>query len=193
MPGATTKYALPYPIGSESAGNGDLSIKSLAEAIDTKMALAAYPIGAVYISVLTTSPATLFGGTWVAIATGRTLVGVDTAQSEFISVELAGGTKTATMPAHNHGESLASHAHSGSAGGGGHEHNYSIRAGSEARGTGNLTVSQFTQVGAVTTGGGAHSHTLTVDAGNATHTHTTEGSGNNLPPYLTVYIWKRTA
>ena len=32
--------------------------------------LVVYPVGAIYISYTSTSPATLFGGTWVAVTTG---------------------------------------------------------------------------------------------------------------------------
>ena len=66
-----------------------------------------YPVGAVYISVVSTSPATLFGGTWQAFAAGRVLVGIDAGQTEFDTVEETGGAKTHTltvneMPAHGH-------------------------------------------------------------------------------------------
>lgn len=42
------------------------------------MALNAYPVGAIYLSVVSTSPASLFGGTWEAIGQGRMLIGVGT-------------------------------------------------------------------------------------------------------------------
>ncbi len=53
-----------------------------------------YPVGSVYISVENTNPKTLFGGTWESFATGRTLVGVDTSQSEFNKVMKTGGEKS---------------------------------------------------------------------------------------------------
>lgn len=68
----------------------------------------AYPVGSIYTSVVSTDPSTLFGfGTWSAFATGRTLVGVDTGQTEFDTVEETGGAKTHTLttaeiPAHSH-------------------------------------------------------------------------------------------
>lgn len=69
--------------------------------------LDAYPVGAVYISVVSTSPATLFGGTWAAFGAGRVLVGIDATQTEFDTVEETGGAKTHTltsaeMPSHTH-------------------------------------------------------------------------------------------
>lgn len=68
----------------------------------------AYPVGSVYTSVVDTNPNTLFGfGTWSAFGSGRCLVGVDTGQTEFDTVEETGGAKTHTlsiaeMPAHTH-------------------------------------------------------------------------------------------
>ena len=67
-----------------------------------------YPVGAVYISVSSTSPATLFSGTsWSTFAAGRCLVGLDTGDGSFNQVEETGGSKTHTLsineiPAHTH-------------------------------------------------------------------------------------------
>lgn len=52
-----------------------------------------YPIGAIYLSVDNTNPSKLFGGTWEQIAKGRTLVGVDTSDTDFNTVKKTGGTK----------------------------------------------------------------------------------------------------
>jgi hypothetical protein len=69
--------------------------------------LDSYPVGSIYISVNSTNPSQIFGGTWVAFASGRTLVGVDAGQTEFDTVEETGGAKSKTliaaeMPAHTH-------------------------------------------------------------------------------------------
>jgi hypothetical protein len=66
-----------------------------------------YPVGSIYISVSSTNPSSLFGGTWVAFASGRTLIGVDANQTEFDTVEETGGSKTKTLntteiPSHSH-------------------------------------------------------------------------------------------
>lgn len=74
-----------------------------------KKAAQAWPIGAIFISVSPNNPAELLGyGTWEAFGAGRTLVGLDSGQSEFNTVEETGGAKTHTlteseMPAHTHG------------------------------------------------------------------------------------------
>ena len=57
----------------------------------------AFPVGAVFISVDSTNPATTLGyGTWVAFGAGRVLVGLDTGDTDFDTVEETGGSKTAS-------------------------------------------------------------------------------------------------
>jgi microcystin-dependent protein len=61
----------------------------------------------VYTSVVSTTPDTLFGGTWLAIGAGRVLVGIDSNDTDFDTVEGTGGAKTHTLnvseiPAHSH-------------------------------------------------------------------------------------------
>jgi microcystin-dependent protein len=78
------------------------------------LALEIYPIGSIYTSVVNTNPSTYFGGTWTAFASGRTLVGVDTGQTEFDTVEETGGAKTHTltsgeMPSHTHTQNSHNH------------------------------------------------------------------------------------
>ena len=140
-----------------------------------------YPVGSIYMSVKSTSPATLFGGTWVRWGNGRVPVGVDASQKEFNSVEKIGGEKTHRltedeMPAHQHfadnndGEEKLT----GSIG------NMGFSAGSDD-GAGNCYGlnwayrSSRTDTGIKTAAaGGGDPH-------------------NNLQPYITCYMWKRTA
>lgn len=60
-----------------------------------------YPIGAIYLSIDSTNPTKLFGGTWEQIAQGRTLVGVDTSDADFNTVKKTGGSKY--LQKHSHG------------------------------------------------------------------------------------------
>lgn len=65
-----------------------------------------WPVGSVYYSNISTNPGITFGvGTWVAIATGRVIIGVDVATDK--PAGSMGGTathtlSTAEMPAHTH-------------------------------------------------------------------------------------------
>ena len=52
-----------------------------------------YPVGSIYVTNESTNPGSIFGGTWVTYGEGRTLVGVDSTQTEFAGVGLTGGEK----------------------------------------------------------------------------------------------------
>lgn len=124
---------------------------------------AVYPVGSIYMSVVSTNPATLFGfGTWVAFGAGRCLVGLDAGQPEFDTVEETGGAKTHTltaaeMPSHNHRVGRGD------------------RSGvPDMRGAGSNNVYGFDNAMVTESTGGGAAH-------------------NNLQPYIVVYMWKRTA
>ncbi len=156
-----------------------------------------YPIGSIYMSVNSTSPATLFGGTWARWGNGRIPVGVDTSQTEFNTVGKTGGEKThvltkSEIPGHTHAIS-AQTITSTSAGSHGHRLAYSSTAavgGSAARvnGSGTLWTGD-----SVTEHNGAHTHNVTIPAHTANSNSDGGGAHNNLPPYITCYMWKRTA
>ena len=121
-----------------------------------------YPIGSIYLSVNNVNPTNLFGGTWIAFGTGRTLVGVDTSQIEFNTVEKTGGEKTHTltineMPSHNHDSNGWASVTDGSG-------KYNVFG--AMNGGGKLVPTRNT--------GGGQPH-------------------NILQPYVTCYMWKRTA
>lgn len=59
--------------------------------VNTGSTLSAYPVGAIYISTSSTSPASLFGGTWESIASERVLMGVSSSHG-------AGSTVSAGLP-----------------------------------------------------------------------------------------------
>lgn len=67
MPTAADVGALPT--NGTAADSSKLGSKTLAEIM-----LALYPVGAIYISAVSTSPASLFGGTWTQL-TDRFLLG----------------------------------------------------------------------------------------------------------------------
>lgn len=79
---------LPYTIAEGDTTNAD-KIQANFEAI-VKML---YPVGSIYMSVVNTNPSSLFGGTWSAWGSGKVPVGVS-ADTEFNSVEKTGGAKT---------------------------------------------------------------------------------------------------
>lgn len=71
----------------------------------------AFPVGSVFIAVVSTNPATLLGyGTWSAFGAGRVMVGLDAADPNFDVAEETGGAKTVAAAGTNAAE--ASHTHS---------------------------------------------------------------------------------
>jgi hypothetical protein len=163
----------------------------------------AFPIGSIYLAVVSTNPNTLLGyGTWSAIGAGRVLVGLDSGDTDFDTVEETGGAKTKAISAHS-GTAVADHAS--------HTHTYTevpnhvhVQSVNSAT-TGGLngygvdtSTNTSTASGYSTanpTGGVA---TGTTAGPNATLTHTvTQPSAhtdlNVVQPYFVCYMWKRTA
>lgn len=145
-----------------------------------------YPVGSIYMSVNSTNPGTLFGGTWTQIQ-NRFLL----ACGSSYSAGSTGGASTVTLtvdqiPAHNHTASTNNT--------GGHSHGYESQkkrwADSPISGAGSVLAGTGAQsnyaVWYTTDTQGAHSHTVTVDNKGGGKSH------NNMPPYLAVYVWKRT-
>lgn len=126
-----------------------------------------YPVGSIYMSVNNTDPGTLFGGTWEAWGTGRVPVGVDSGDSDFSASEKTGGEKTNT---HNH-YTLSGNddnmLYVGST-----QHAVRSRVSTLKRGA-----ISFTSYG----------------EGPCREDSTYDESINILQPYVTCYMWKRTA
>ena len=140
-----------------------------------------YPVGSIYISTKNTNPSTYFGGTWVEFGSGKTLVGINTGDTDFNTVEKTGGHKE-----------LQNHTHS-MEGAGRHRHDLDGNDSSLAKGSSYV---RPRSAGAATAG---QYHTTYVE--NHTHTINSTGGGTsyadspnngNLPPYIVVYMFKRT-
>lgn len=154
-------------------------------------AKASYPVGAIFVSTVSTNPATLLGfGTWSAFGTGRTIVGIDSGQTEFDTVEETGGTKTHTLGV----TELPAHAHPGSTVAitdPGHTHDVVAWTTQVQSGSGSPKTETTGGHGSV-----ANAAESKVTGITATPTIASQGSGtahNNLQPYIVVYMWKRTA
>lgn len=142
-----------------------------------------YPVGSIYInSGVTTNPAALLGfGTWVAFGAGRVMVGLNTSDTLFDTLEETGGTKDAAVVSHTHTASTDT--------AGAHSHNYNaLTSFSNIAESGPfVSVWSTTLASTATTSAGAHSHNVTVNSTGSS------GTNGNLQPYITVAMWKRTA
>lgn len=154
-------------IGISIQTDGTMFVYSIASSqiggLKSEIINAIYPVGAIYISYTSTSPATLFGGSWTQIQ-GRFLL----ASSSTYTAGSTGGEEAHTlteaeMPAHKHSADFWS----SKAGDAGYTGTPATNYDSWNRPTERATDS-------VKATGGGQAH-------------------NNMPPYLAVYMWRRTA
>lgn len=169
---------------ANNAANKAEQVKVEMDAVTNKI----YPVGSIYISVNNANPASFFGGSWTAFATGRTIVGVDTSQGEFNSVEKPGGNKDAAVIAHIHSVNAQNTINAGV-----HDHDTYVRNGVFAAGNSTASSLGFSDKNngkstSAIMGDGNHYHNVPAHNTNSTGQN---GAGKNLPPYITVYMWKR--
>ena len=106
-----SKAAIPTASTSVLGGvKVDGSSITISNGVISSSALAAYPVGSIYMSVNSTSPATLFGGTWVRLKDKFLLGAGDTYTAGDTGGAATHTLTTSEMPSHSHG--LNSHTHS---------------------------------------------------------------------------------
>ena len=152
-----------YAESAETSATAAAASASQAQAIAMADVIACYPIGSVLITTTNTNPGTIIGGTWTAIE-GKFLL----AQSNSHPAGETGGAETVTLavnqiPQHTHNMANWLRGDASSSGSPGWT-GYALKA--QAHGLSEI-------VNTMPTGGGqAH---------------------NNMPPYVAVYVWERTA
>ena len=155
----------------------------------------AFPVGSIFMAVVATNPATLLGyGTWSAFGAGRMPVGYNAADTDFDAAEKTGGAKTHTltaaeMPAHTHTQDAHNHTQNA------HNHNFLPRSATTGSVSSIVTGTLDTSS---TISGANQPHVQTAVATNQAATAVNQNTGggaahNNMTPYITVYMWKRTA
>jgi microcystin-dependent protein len=152
--------------------------------------VAAYPVGSIYMSTVSTNPNTLFGfGTWVTYGSGRVLI----SQDGTYTAGSTGGSATTTLIEAN----LPSHTHSATFTGtalGTHDH-YVGSNDSTAGYGGDAGNREFVQN--YNAGNGPATYTNPISAGTPSGSVSVGNTGSgtsfsNLPPYIAVYMWNRT-
>lgn len=189
------------------------SIASAVAAAKKNILETVFPVGSFYVSASSaTSPATRLGfGTWEVVS-GRFLLGANSAYpAGTMGGEASHKLTTAEMPSHTHQANVTS------AG----QHTHSEGSAGHHRHTGGDDISKTKSFDACSRNGyplalgygdgcydgqrsdfytdwqGGHRHTIDA-AGAHTHTVNVNSTGgnaphNNMPPYLSVYMWRRTA
>ena len=139
--------------------------------------IAAYPVGAIYISTVSTSPASLFGGIWERLKDRFLLASGDTYAAGATGGEAAHGLTTEELP------EITGQIYSGtgidSSGLGTFRGAAGCMSVVSARNQGIPTGSTWPS------GSTGYAYVNMAFGGNAAH--------NNMPPYLAVYMWQRVA
>lgn len=172
-----TEFTMPEEISEITSGeNWKLILGKIAKLMENymdKMTLIdlVYPVDTIYASVNPINPSQLFGGTWIAWGSGKVPVGVDTSDTNFNTVEKTGGEKTHTltveeMPKHSHNVICEFGANPDS--------NMHPGKGGYAQVAGSTSTTRISRANSISNTGSGAAH-------------------NNLQPYITCYMWKRTA
>lgn len=194
----------------------DYTLTSALEDLIKQYILASHPIGSIEINISGANPSTYLGGTWIAWGTGKVPVGVNASDTDFNTVEKTGGIKTHSHSySHTHEVPGVAHTHAT----GNHtltvaeipNHNHDYQAyiispnGNWPGGYDKIVVfgqpagTAYHTFSTVATGGSeAHNHGntgSTTPSSTITNSQSTSISGDssNLQPYITCYMWKRTA
>lgn len=161
----------------------DESTKNLREAIEQKIInskLEQYPVGSIYISTSSTNPSEFIGGTWESYGEGRTLVGIDTSQTEFATVNQTGGNKSFNN-AHTHPLSSNGYARIGT---NGSNIYYQWK-----------TIEQWTANWSMAGSANNVTSTATMNGGSVLGGKTDSAGSDQslLQPYIVTYMWKRVS
>lgn len=129
----------------------------------------AYPVGSIYISSSTTHPSIVFGGVWEHFAEDKFLLGVGSTYG----YNTTGGSADAVVVSHNHKASTNNFVESNTA---------IVKSGQRA-----FTSTSSSGIYYVY----SQNSNTSLTTHNTTQTAGESGNGKNMPPYLTVFMWKR--
>lgn len=138
--------------------------------ISTDIVNSIYPVGSIYMSVNSTSPAILFGGTWSQIKDTFLLSCGDTYTAGDTGGEATHKLTSTEMPSHRHSLEYSTD-------GGSTYTTATLGRTGSTQATKNLAMGDSIASG----------YTVRVKATGGSVAH------NNMPPYLAVYMWQRTA
>lgn len=140
---------------------------------------AVYPVGSIYINASSsTNPNTLLGfGTWTAFGAGKVIVGLDSTDTLFDTLEETGGSKDAVVVSHTHTATVTDP---------GHLHNINTFAN-------NVGTTGTTPYVAGSDARTSSTNSATTGITVANSTTGVSGTNANVQPFIVVKMWKRTA
>lgn len=166
---------------STSDDSTKLATTAFVQAVTLAVKNELYPVGSIYTNATSaTNPATLLGfGTWAAFGAGRVMVGLDAGNALFDTAEETGGSADAIVVSHTHTATVTDP---------GHKHTFPTRY--DFTGGGNGFQSPYNGLG---TPDNSDTTTVTTSITVSNSTEGSSGTNANYQPYITVYMWKRTA
>jgi hypothetical protein len=170
------------PTASSATDNTQLATTAyVTSAITTAVAAtkdALLPVGSIYTQAgVATNPATLLGfGTWEEYGAGKAIVGVDASNTLFDTLGETGGAADITISSNTDSHTLTVDEIPA------HTHTAEKQTNGTALVEGSGAAKNAAGVTGSTGGGQGHTHGITYNGTNA-----------NYQPYITVYMWKRTA
>lgn len=176
-PTFTGTPSLPTGTTAVTQSSTDSSTKVATTAFVQAVAQVLFPIGAIYSATVSTNPATLLGfGTWTAFGAGRVLIGAGTGGGATYTAGSTGGSKDAVVVSHTHTATVTDPGHT-------HTTNANVNNSQNLAGGPSTTLARQTAtIDPAFTGITVGISTTGVTATDA-----------NLPPYVVVYMWQRTA
>jgi hypothetical protein len=167
--------------GTLPVANGGTGVTTAA-AITALVGNLLFPVGSIYTNATNaTNPGTLLGfGTWTAFGAGRVAVGFDAGNVLFDTAEETGGSADAIVVSHTHTATS-------SVTDPGHFHNIYNSGSIGNNGGGQALTKQAAQNQGTTTA------TTGITVATTNSTEGASGTNANYQPYITVYMWKRTA
>ena len=166
-------------------------LKASINALYDEFMLKVYPVGSIYLAYNDTDPGTLFGGTWTRIesrflwAKGTSdIIGNVGGESTHKLTSAESGQKN--LGSITTGNENQAHNHTINTGGYTYPNGSSPGAFSTATSDSTLTKDTYGYT-YMTSESANHTHSFSIGGQNASQSH------NNIPPYLAVNMWKRTA
>lgn len=199
--GSTVLSASPTFTGTPAAPTAAFSTNTtqLATTAFVQAALQAlHPVGSIYINATnSTNPGTLLGfGTWTAFGAGRVPVGFNAGNPLFDTAEETGGSADAITVNHTHSFSATTDtqgAHQHLTGGNWEGNPFGTNTARYGYADGWVGVRTANAGGtgydSYTSSNGSHNHSVSGTTGSTG----SSGTNANYQPYITVYMWKRTA
>jgi hypothetical protein len=188
------------PTASSGTNTTQLATTSFVTTALTAALTAVYPIGSIYINAgSSTNPNTLLGfGTWAAFGAGKVMVGLNSSDTMFDTLEETGGSKDSIVVSHTHTTNITES---------GHQHfvantdnvgaytSPSLNSSNTlTRGNGGGGVSEAYQLQGTGTAASAGLTSLATTGLTVSNTATgSSGTNANVQPYIVVNMWKRTA